>query len=253
MTVYTMTDLLCFWDFQEPPSVSKRANGPFAYELIEQNGPIERVKDGVFGPYSAAIKEGQWLSIPRHLCPELDIQGRQAAVTVVAWVKWDSDRRCQALAGMWDETRKQRQYCLFFNLTGRYESERNIHGHVSAVGGPTPGERYCVTYATGSERVPFGKWTMVAMTYDGAYSRVYYNGRLDYNPPYNPYPYDQGLFEADSDGADFTVASVSANGMMKNFFSGQLGGLAIFKRALSDDEMRELYTTTLSGDFSKST
>src|SRR5690606_9895019 len=102
-------------------------------------------------------------------CPGLNIHGAAAQVSVVAWIKWNSLRRCQAVAGMWDESRRKRQYCLFLNLSGRYDSLQNVHGHVSAVGGPTPGDKYCVTYSTGKSIIPQQQWTQIAMTYDGQF------------------------------------------------------------------------------------
>jgi len=235
--------LLAFWDFQEPPGSARLSKGGNPYRLLENNGPVARVEDGVFGPYSACIQYGQWFSLARNRCPALDIHGPGAGITVAAWInrrpKPHGDRECEAVAGMWDETRRKRQYCLFLNLQ-IWESSQQVGGHVSAIGGPTPGYKYCMDAAIGAAPVPFDQWVSVGMTYDGENARAYLNGRLDVREGRNPYPYPGGLFNAGQDGADFTVGAVSRSGEMGNWFTGLLGGLAIFNRALSDDEMKSL-------------
>src|SRR5690606_41107819 len=62
------SDLICFWDFQESPGEERVAKGPHRYRLQEMAGPVQRVEDGVFGPYSARLEEGQWFCAPRQSC-----------------------------------------------------------------------------------------------------------------------------------------------------------------------------------------
>lgn len=247
-------DLVAFWDFQEEtgqPRVSQ--GGARAYALQEQRGPVERVEGGVFGKHAARIQRGQWLMVPRAEIGELDIHGKDAQVTVIAWIKRRDRQVWQALAGAWDETHKKRQYCLFLyggtatraDEMKRYPVKDRIHGHVSAVGGPTPGEKFCITYSTGATEIGFGKWHCVAMSYDGKASRVYVNGKLDAWEQRNPFPYPDGLFDGGEDGADFTVGAVHRGGEWGNFFGGDIGGVAVFKRALSDGELLKIATETL--------
>lgn len=229
--------LISFWDFQERRNGEFPAHGDFPYTLQEKGGKIEQVSEGLFGTHALQIIPGQWLQLPREQTRRLNIHGKAAQVTVLAWIRWNHDRRCQFIAGLWDESRKKRQYGLFLNLTGRYNSWRNVHGHVSGVGGPTPGQDFCVTYATGATEIAYEQWQSIGMTYDGKHVKVYVNGRLDQRPSYNPYLYEEGLFDGGSDGADFTVAACSAGGRMSNFYGGLLGGLAIYDRALSEEEI----------------
>ena len=240
--------LVCFWDFQEEagrPRVAKQN----ASALSEMNGPVAREEGGVFGPHAARLAEGQWFRLARADAAKLDLHGKDAQVTVVAWVKRAKKAgRWQAVAGVWDESRGKRQYCLFLDgakrtnaaTLERDETRDRVHGHVSSVGGPTPGKPFCYTYSTGGSAVPLGRWTAIAMTYDGKHSRVYVDGKLDAAEGYNPFPYDQGLFDGGPDGADFTVGSVSVGGKPGNFFVGSIGGLAVYDRALSDAEIRDL-------------
>ncbi|MDR1524128.1 MAG: LamG domain-containing protein, partial [Tannerella sp.] len=209
--------------------------------LREGGTPVERADDGVFGNHSAIIREGQWFHIPRRDCPALNIHGKEAGVTVVAWLKRTakSNGECEAVAGIWNESERRRQYCLFLNL-GIWESAQQVGGHISGVGGPTEGYKYCMDASIGQTRVPYGKWQCVAFTYDGRQVRSYLNGALDRREGRNPYPYAQGIFDGGENGGDFTVAAVNRSGETGNFFTGQLGGLAVYNRALTDREMAYL-------------
>ncbi|RBP46072.1 concanavalin A-like lectin/glucanase superfamily protein [Roseimicrobium gellanilyticum] len=252
-TVLAIPNLVAFWDFQEIAGQARASKGgDHAYALQEMQGPVAQVEDGVFGPYAARIKRGQWLMVPRKDMGALDIHGKDAQVTVVAWVKRGDKASWQAIGGVWDETRKKRQYCLFLNAPRgtkademkRYPLANRIHGHVSAVGGPTPGDEFCITYSSGATEIPFNSWQCLAMSYDGKASRVFVNGKLDSLEQYNPFPYPDGLFDGGADGADFTVGAVHRGGSWGNFFDGRMGGLAIFNRALSEDELAKLAALT---------
>jgi len=243
-------DLIAFWDFQEPagqPRLSK--GGSRSYALLEKAGEVACVDGGVFGPKAAKIRYGQRLQIDRKDIGELDIHGKGAQVTVIAWVMRRDKQSWQAIAGAWDETRAKRQYCLFLNAPTatrsdemkRYPVKDRLHGHVSAVGGGTPGNKYCITYSSGATDVPFGEWQCVAMSYDGKASRVYLNGKLDSWELRNPFPYEEGIFDGGAEGSDFTVGAVNRSKEWGNFFGGRIGGLAVFKRAFTDEEMLRIY------------
>ncbi|MBX3740947.1 MAG: LamG domain-containing protein [Akkermansiaceae bacterium] len=242
-------DLIAFWDFQEPagsPRVSK--GGTQALSLVEKKGEVARVEGGVFGPHAAEIAYGQRFQIDRKDVGPLDLHGKEAQVTVVAWVKRRDKQAWQAIAGLWDETRAKRQYCLFLNAPTatrademkRYPVDNRIHGHVSAIGGGTPGNKYCITYSSGATKIPLGEWQCLAMSYDGKASRVFVNGKLDAWEQRNPLPYADGLFDGGADGSDFTVGAVHRGGSWGNFFGGTIGGLAVFKRALAEEEIAAL-------------
>ncbi|TLS51774.1 LamG domain-containing protein [Paenibacillus antri] len=234
--------LVAFWDFQDAEGAAKVADGPHAYALEPKGGFIRRTGDGLFGPHAIELEHGQWLRLPRAACPALRFGGEGAAVTVAAWVKRKDVRKpeCQAIAGMWNESEKKRQYGLFLDLR-IWGSGHQVCGHVSASGGPTPGHKYCMDASIGSTAVPYETWSFVAFTYDGAYARSYLNGSLDRRDGYNPYPYPDGLYDGGADGADFTVGAVHRHGEMGNFFEGTLGGLAVFDRALTEAEMARLH------------
>ena len=240
-----MPDLVAFWNFQEEGG-QPRVSGDL--KLQEMKGPVERVEGGVFGPYAARIKRGQWLMIERKEIGALDIHGKDAQVTVAAWVYREDKIPWQAIAGVWDETRGKRQYCLFLNAPvgtrademKRYPMVSRIHGHVSAVGGPTPGHGVCITYSSGATEIPMKSWQCLVLCYDAKESRLYVNGRLDALEHYNPFPYADGLFDGGKEGSPFTVGAVHRGGTWGNFFAGRIGGLAVFARALSEEEIATL-------------
>lgn len=234
-------NLVSFWDFQEEAGQEAVAKGPHPYRLTEMGGPIERVEGGPFGGHAAQVKFGQWWNLPREACPELNIHGKDAKLTIIAWLKRENreSKGCEAIAGIWNESESKRQYCLFLNLR-IWDSADQVCGHVSSVGGPTPGYPYCMTSAIGATPVSKDEWHCAAFTYDGQYAKVYLDGDLDKRENYNPYLYDSGLFDGGGNGADFTVAAVHRSGEMGNFYAGAIGGLAIFREALSPEELAEL-------------
>ncbi len=250
--------LVAFWTFQEAAGSPRRpvAGAGASLALIEQGGPIDRAGGGVFGEHCLDVRRGQFLKIDRRDIGPLDIHGPDAQVTVVAWVRRKTHTMWQAIAGVWDETRGKRQYCLFTNATKamptggtrRVPVGDRVHGHVSDVGGPTPGYPYCVTYSTGATKLPLQKWVCLAMRYDGRQSSVFVDGRLDSSTLNNPLDHPGGLFDGGVTGADFTVGAVDRKNEWGNFFEGHLGGLAVYDRGLSEAELLRLGQIHLDGD-----
>lgn len=241
----SIPNLVAYWDFNEAAGQERIAKGPYAYRLREMGGPIETAGKTPYGTCSVHLKENQWFYIPRGEFPALDIYGPDARVTVVAWVKRGSDSLWQAVAGVWNETAGQRQYCLFLNAASRTDARTMtrekcrdlVHGHVSDVGGNTGNNPACITYSSSPTPVPVGEWHMVAMTYDGSQSRAFVDGLFTHDEGRNPFPLHQGLFHGT---ADFTVGAVDRHGVMGNFLNGTLGGLAIYSRALTAPELQSL-------------
>ena len=243
--------LICFWDFQDASPNGFVARGPHAYRLEEMDGVALRVDEGIFGARALRLGNGPWLRAARGECPALDVHGPKAQVSLVAWLRREKAeyRGCQAVAGMWNEHGK-RQYCLFLNLH-IWDSAEQVGAHVSCSGGATPGYKYCMDAALGQTPVPFEVWQCCAISYDGQWAKAYLNGRLDQRGERNPYFYPGGLFDGGQEGADFTVGAVARpesvggdfqphGAVIANRFHGLLSGLAVFNRALRDDEMAAL-------------
>jgi hypothetical protein len=251
--------LICFWDFQEEAGQSRTARGPHEYALEERLGPIERVEGGAWGGYCAKIGGGQWFCIPRENCPALNIHGEGAQYTILAWIQRKSDRRWQYIAGMWNEIDSQRQYALFVNghrktdyrTFTRTPAEYQTHAYLSVEGGATPGNPFCFSYATGATRIEEDRWYFLAATYDQKALRVYVDGELDRLEYYNPFIYPhKPIFDGGPNGADFTVAQ-RAVPLWKGYpdkpvekhvgFEGLLDGLAVYRRALTSEEIKRIH------------
>lgn len=170
-----------------------------------------------------------------------------------------------------------RQYALLAHMPA-YGGDRRLTPHISSEGGvtrrndgsPLP---WNADYAATKSRVPEGVWCTLGFTYDARYIRAYINGVLDErtldpkkdnrDDPYftsegpggkdrgmNPYYHGRGIFRYDAKQhaatkiapSDFTVGARYAGGtMLSEAFRGKFGGLAVFNRALTDDEIQKLH------------
>eukprot|EP01043_Picozoa_sp_COSAG02_P045115 COSAG02_NODE_4095_length_5788_cov_3.722271_1_plen_327_part_00 len=268
--------LVAFWDFQEAAGQPRSSQpGPnrrggrslLLHEAVyfePRAGPptinasgsaIERVAGGVWGPYSARIKAGQVLVAPRHESPELsaDISGEGAQVSVVAWAMKETGHSMPGIkqvsmgfvAGVWAEGINARQYSVWLNLW-KGDLSHLIDCEVSAVGGPTPGHKWCITRAIGTHDVPQDVWNCIALTYDGKQIAAYNNGILERrgngtggdNFYSNPFNYTKGIYRPPPGhlGGNFTVGSNVCDS--PGYFEGRIGGLAVWDRALSAAEVQ---------------
>jgi len=170
-----------------------------------------------------------------------------------------------------------RQYALLMNMP-TYGGARQLTPHISSEGGVTrraDGSAFpwCADYAATGREVPEGRWCTVGFTYDGKYLCAYLDGVLDARPldavkdkrtdhyftsegpdgrdrGMNPYYHGRGIFRYDPAvhgatkiaPADFTVAARYAVGsMLGEATKGRFGGLAVFNRALTEAEMKQLH------------
>lgn len=255
-------DLGAFWDFQNPDFTAISPDQT-RLETVRQAPKLE--EDGVFGPRCARFESSGFdsrgfLRVSSHHAPQLSIGGLKAQVSVVAWLKRaprpkGEHNGCQFVAGVWNE-HGRRQYGMFLNL-GIWDSGEQIGAHVSSHGGATPDFPFCMDAAIGATKVDFETWHCAAISYDGQHARVFLDGILDARQPQgepgrNPFFYPAGLLQGD---ADFTIGAVERpatvvtnpdgtfsdqGALLANPFVGCLGGLAVFRRALTDAEMRSL-------------
>lgn len=248
--------LIALWDFKEEEGGSRLAYGMGKFPLSEVNGTIPRISDGPLSGYSAKFGNEAFLSLSNEKTGELNIYGKNQGVTVMAWVKWEE--KTGFVGGMWNEYQDggKRQYGLFVSLP-HYNGEDQVCGHISYSGKPTPPFPYSIDYSASKQTVQKNKWQFIAFTYDGMYIKSYLNGIFEPREPElikntqgfegypdglvqskNPYFFPDGM---GNNGSDFTVGSVLLSRGMGNFFVGQIGGLAVFNRALNDKEINCLY------------
>ncbi|MGF7218683.1 hypothetical protein GGR92_004862 [Spirosoma lacussanchae] len=248
--------LVALWDFKEPSGQSRQAIGTADFPLAETGGPVPRYSEGPLSGYSAGFGKGAYLSLPNARTGALNIHGAKQGVTVVAWVNW-SGERTGFVGGMWNEYQDggKRQYGLFVSLP-YYNGKDQVCGHVSKTGKPTPPFPYSIDYSASKQTVPANEWVCIAFTYDGKAIKSYLNGVFEARPAElidhtrgmagypngltqtkNPYYFPDGI---GNNGSDFTVGAVLLKSGMGNLFTGKIGGLAVFDRALSATELTRL-------------
>jgi len=231
-------NLVAFWNFDQSGTRFVACQGE-PYVLRSASGELEVVDDpDAYGGKALELREGQWLSIPRRDCPGLDIHGRDGHLTLIAWLRRGTTAvpHCEFIAGQWNETHLGRQYGLFLNISVWGGHDR-VFGHLSNLGGPTPGYKYCMDGPMGATPVEPGRWVVAGMSYDGQSGAAWLDGRVDAVPGLNPYSLPGGLHDGGPTGSDFTVGAVHRSGEMGNFFRGRLAALAVYARSLSPAEM----------------
>lgn len=248
-------NLVALWDFGENQDEPKRSKGLVGLDLKEGAGQkVKVVPEGPLSGKSILLEGDNFLMIPYEQTGALNIKSNQ--VTVIAWVKWEGGHT-GFVGGMWNEYQDggKRQYGLFVSLP-YYNGCDQVCGHISQTGKPTPPFPYSIDYSASKQAVPANQWACVAFTYDGEYIRSYLNGAFEGREPElidhtkgfpgypdglvqikNPYHFPDGIGD---NGSDFTVGAVLLKSGMGNFFKGQIGGLAVFNRALSSEELHEL-------------
>ncbi len=248
--------LVAVWDFSEDAGMSRQAKSKMGtFSLHEKNAAIERVGGGPLSGFAAKFTGNGYLSLYSNLTGKLNIYGKAASVTVMAWVKWEG--KGGFVAGLWNETADggKRQYGLFVNLP-HYNGDSAVCGHISFTGKPTPPFPFSIDYSASEQKVPVGQWSCIAFTYDGTFIRSFLKGKFIGREPEiikntkgfagyaegafhskNPYRFTEGL---GNNGSDFTVGAVELKNGMGNFFIGEIGGVAVFSRALSANEINKL-------------
>lgn len=255
-TIQNTKGLVALWKFDEQSGMDRISTEGNNFSLKEMEGPVARMDEGPLSGYSILLEGKNYLSLPNQETEELNIYGEKKEVTVVAWVKWKG-QQVGFVGGMWNEYSDggKRQYGLFVNLP-HYNGLNQVCGHISRNGGPTPPFPYSIDYSASKQIVPKDEWTCIAFTYDGEYIKSFVNGKFETREPEliqhtkgfdgypdgltqskNPYYYPDGM---GNNGSDFTVGAVLLKSGMGNFFLGQIGGLAVFERALSEKELKKL-------------
>lgn len=255
--IVSTSGLVAFWDFHEKAGQARKAVGLGRFPLKEQKGRLQRISEGPLSGYSAMFTDSAFLNLPNSRTGKLNIYGKNQGVTVMAWVKWTGGTGF--VGGMWNEYASggKRQYGLFVSLP-YYNGGDQVCGHISYSGKPTPPFPYSIDYSASKQLIVKGAWQFVAFTYDGQFIRSYLNGQCEVRDPElishtkgfacyqegivqskNPYFFPDGMCE---NGSDFTVGAVLLSRGMGNYFRGQIGGLAVFNRALSAGELKGLHS-----------
>jgi len=251
--------------------IARVAGGPFSGYSAELNGgQYWQIKHNQLGDLDISGKDAQVSMFAVVFIEDL------AHSKTIAGV-WSEGK------GANDDT-GTRQYALLMNMPA-YGGARQLTPHISSEGGVTrraDGSAFpwCADYAASVSEVPEGRWCTLGFTYDSKYIRAHVNGVCERraldpvkdrrNDPYftkegpdgrdrgmNPYYHGRGIFRYNTDRhaktkiapSDFTVGSRMAVGSMTGEATkGKFGGLAVFNRALSDEEMKRLHDAARVGD-----
>ncbi|MFN4146568.1 MAG: hypothetical protein ACK4GN_12145 [Runella sp.] len=247
--------LVAFWDFQEAGGQNRVDKSKNRFQLREVGGAVERISpddSAPFGKFAADLKFPQRFELPRAEMGALNIHGKNAQVSVIAWIKrrkaWEHGKPThanEAIAGVWREQDHKRQYCLFLNIKTNMkmmpkQTDEKVSGHVSGTGAASTGQPWCYEVSLGATPVQWDEWVCVGMTYDGKYIKSFYNGKFDAAEGWNPYEQPDGIFDGGSEGADFVVGHSDVKRKANNQFVGILGGVAVYNRALTEVEMQKL-------------
>jgi hypothetical protein len=228
-----------------------------------------------FGPLSASISLAQMLEVPEtfELAPLLNIHGDNATLTVVAWLKPSSYYANSShrpdfghVAGIWSEAINVRTYVMFCPSSSRGGEKpwnvSHLDAEISRTGGTMqPACRWSTSYALGSAAIVPGAWHMTAMTFDGEFIRAYVNGSLDFRAPHRLNPPESMCNETWQNPAsvrtwsnrsswgpggdplsenttNFAVGGQGApSSGLGHSWVGQMGGLAVYDRALDPEEL----------------
>lgn len=245
----SVPNLVAYWDFSDEDYLT--ATGVDATLQAARQAMPTLIEQGPLSQRSLHFDGNDYLYIPYDKSGRLNVKSGE--VTVVAWVRW-SGEQTGFVAGMWNEYEDggKRQYGLFVSLP-HYNGANQVCGHISQTGKPTPPFPYSIDYSASAQRVPANEWCAVAFTYDGEYIRSYLNGHFEQRDEElinhttgfegypeglrqvkNPYYFPDGIGD---NGSDFTVGAVFVANRIGNYFKGDIGGIAIYDRALSAEEV----------------
>lgn len=166
---------------------------PLSPDALRVSGPTQR----------ALLVEGEFGALVIADSPDLS---PRAEITVEAWVKRDDRPGCATIVG------KNRARSYWFGLC---DGKLRFYSGNGA-------------FADGSAIIPVGRWTHVAVSFDGQMRRFYVNGALDRAAPENASPL--GVSTSDLRiGADQTAGA---------FFLGRIDEVRIWNVVRSDTQIR---------------
>lgn len=267
--ILNLPNCVAFWAFQDGPGVDP-VDAKNGY-VLQRTGDVlpDVVSGGVFGEKALyfhdgglfASKVGNPPAIPA--TSALDISGPSAQFSIVTWFRDYAFpyapldyAKSKFVAGLWDETDPgHRQYAMFLSV-GDDAEDRVISYFcsLSNAGGASfndgfPDDIYNHEWA-GSGQAPLVNDSVMHLavaTYDGLSARAYLDGEFE------PYTYgDHGVRNpyASGDGGgvaggpalngDFSVGIHKVVGNWTTQFTGVIAGVAVFDRALSDQEIADI-------------
>jgi hypothetical protein len=184
----------------------------------------QSVKEGAAAA-SFVRANSETLSITDASQTGLDITGD---ITLVAWIRPTSLANDVGIVGKTDGG-PNRSYYLYIEAAGP-----TLKAKVSETGGGAAQPYGAITLSVDT-------WYHAALVYNSTDIRLYLNGSLDTNGANNPLSYSSGIYNGT---ASFAIGS---RGNVDDYFDGQIDEVAVFNRALSAHEIKEIYEKGLNG------
>ncbi len=112
-------------------------------------------------------------------------------------------------------------------IAGEYYLDLKKSGNVGLLRETSPFEK------SSANRITPNQFSLVAGTYDGSVARVYVNGSLSGATTMGP--------SGRASNTDVVLGARHRNGVLENYFQGQIDQLMIYDRALTDTEILSMY------------
>ncbi len=210
------------WYLEEADDATRIDSSTRSNDLNESTGDtVVQSSDAREGTYSADFEAGDTenLCVTHATQTGLDITDE---ITVAGWIKMESTDTYRNFITKYD-TSSNRAYALYYQDSG-------ILVFSLSPDGSTTTSAY-----TATGQISTGQWYHVAGTYDGEEIKVYIDGQLPANGTNNPAAYTSGIHPST---ADFCLGS---NANPSSFMDGLIDEAAVFSRALSSDEIKQLF------------
>lgn len=216
-------DLVAYWKFDAGKGdMIFDASGNKNHGYV--HGPAEWVKGRVAGGLKFDGK-GSYIRIRKS--PSLDSPEKE--ITLTTWVKSPLTQR-GTIFGRWFYYRKK--------LGGQRGIELDIDSAKASVNFALSSDGSASSWCASSNQViPKDEWVHIAAVSDGATMKYYFNGRED-------------IFTAEAtpkihpSATDLFIGAWYANGRFSCLFDGVIDEARIYSRALSGDEILEIYADT---------
>ncbi|HDM66840.1 MAG TPA: LamG domain-containing protein, partial [Thermoplasmatales archaeon] len=138
-------------------------------------------------------------------------------LTVIAWVKWDIE----------PSTGQHWANIISKNGDNEWQIQHSYGNDKFEFAVKTENAR---KYVWSTTKPVKGKWYQVAGVYDGKYIKIYVNGRLENKVPLT------GKIKTSSSEID-----IGRRTWRDRYFNGVIDEVSIYDKALTDEEIRELY------------
>lgn len=274
--------LVSLWDFQGDSVGSNTVTARTGSQtsVLTARGTKTVLKDsgdpGPFGP--SLLLDGETVFVKDGDIGALDVSKSGSQVTVIDWVNDTADNHDDKQNGMAfragshceDGVEPARQYGSYFDgIFYLGWSWGHYTPHIGAQDGPSPGYPWNRDYAASARKlftgVGQGRWHMEAFTYDGDKIVAYVDGLSDMwkdvvepepNVPgftlrqtvdRNPYPLGKPVNGSPTTKRFSIGAAIYGTAPFPgcNFTKGKLGGVAVFNRALTAEEIMHIRLGTL--------